>query len=476
MKKQIVLLAACLSFQKGALVTIDSKQADELIADGKALEVRDPSRDNRDHATPPGNEEVIAAALAKALAPIGAQVKALEEKLAATPAEPRTKATNNLGEVPRAAPITGTTGEERVYADKPGLRWARMVKAIAVAKMDNVPVDQVLEDWGYEQIRSVFKRDSERRKAIGAQLRALGQSTQAAGGALVPAEFSSELIPLLRNATAVRKLGARSLPMNASLTIPKQTGAATAAYVGENSPATPSEQTFGTLTLVERKLVVLVPFSNDLIRNAEVDAEMVVRDDALAVMSIKEDSTFMFGTGAQDTPRGIEALAVAGNKYAATASSATAPTLAELRKELGKARRKLRSQNIPMTRCGHIISPAVEEYFTSITDGNGNAVYAEMMQNGKLGTDPVVTTNQIPENGGGSADEKKWFYGDFDQAVIGEAKMQQAEFFPNGVYESGGSALSGISRDQSVLRVIALHDFQLRYPEAFVVITTRMGA
>lgn len=476
MKKQIVLLAAWLTFAKGAIISVDAKEADQLVAEGKAVEVTDPSRQQRDHATPP-SEDATAAAVVKLIQPIADQVKALEAKVAATPApEPRVKATNNLGEVPRT-PITGTTGEERAYADKPGLRWARMVKAIAVAKMDGVPVDQVLEDWGYEQIRSVHKRDSERRKAISAQLRALGQSTQAAGGALVPAEFSSELIPLLRNATAVRKLGARSLPMNASLTIPKQTGAATAAYVGENNPVTPSEQTFGTLTLVERKLVVLVPFSNDLIRNADVDAEMVVRDDALAVMGIKEDSTFMFGTGAQDTPRGIEALAVAGNKYAATASSPTAPTLAELRKEIGKARRKLRTANIPMTQLGWIISPAVEEYFSSITDGNGNAVYAEMLQAGKFGgVDPFVCTNQIPENGGGSSDEKKMFFGDFAQAIIGEAKMQQAEFFPNGVYESGGSALSGISRDQSVLRVIALHDFQLRYPEAFVVITTRMGA
>lgn len=474
MKKQIVLLAAYLTFAKGALIEVDAKEADQLVAEGKAAEVTDPTRKMRDHASPP-SEDATAAAVAKAIQPFVDQVKALEAKVGETPV-PRVKATNNLGEVPRATVTVGATGEERAYADKPGLRWARMVKAIAVSKMDGVPVDQVLEDWGYEQIRSVHKRDSERRKSISAQLRALGQSTQAAGGALVPAEFSSELIPLLRNATAVRKLGARSLPMNASLTIPKQTGAATAAYVGENNAATPSEQTFGTLTLVERKLVVLVPFSNDLIRNADVDAEMVVRDDALAVMAIKEDSTFMFGTGASDTPRGIEALAVSGNKYAATASSPTAPTLAELRKEIGKARRKLRAANIPMTRCGHIISPAVEEYFSSITDGNGNAVYAEMLQNGKIGPDPLVTTNQIPENGGGTTDEKKWFFGDFDQAVIGEAKMQQAEFFPNGVYESGGSALSGISRDQSVLRVIALHDFQLRYPEAFVVITTRMGA
>jgi HK97 family phage major capsid protein len=66
------------------------------------------------------------------------------------------------------------------------------------------------------------------------QFRAMQQSVFTAGGATIAENFvGQELIELLRASAAVRKAGARELPLvNGSATLPKVTGGATAGWSG----------------------------------------------------------------------------------------------------------------------------------------------------------------------------------------------------------------------------------------------------
>jgi HK97 family phage major capsid protein len=381
------------------------------------------------------------------------------------------KATNNMGTDPGRMAITGKEAKEGS-----GISAARVLKAQLVVALQNKgginsdAVGDVLKGWGYSTEERMF-RD--------ARTKALAQNVFADGGAIVPVEYSSELVALLRNVTAVRKMGVRTIPMGASLEMPTAESAATAAYVGENAAITSSQQTLGTMRLTEKKLGALVVISNDLIRNAVIGAEEFVRDDLVQVLALKEDYTALFSPGSEYSPRGLTSLVLAANQYNQTAASHIAPTLAELRAILAKAVRTLMEANIPMVRMGWIFNPRTWAYLWAITDGNGNAVYQAEMAQGRIMGYPFIVTNQVPNNltwsVDGSTDVSCIFFGDWSQFIIGESMGLQLEVFPNAAYDISGTVHSGISKDQSVIRAIQKHDFNVRYNRAFVIVKTRMG-
>ena len=370
-----------------------------------------------------------------------------------------------------------------------GLAFVRFVKAEAVAKLTGQPIESVLRSWeavaaeggadaaGYALVRHVAVKHAGRMAQV---MKALGQSTFIDGGAMVPPQFSSEFIELLRNATVVRKAGARSIPLQGSLTIPRQTGAGSASYIGEHQPITPSQQATGDITLSEKTLVAMTVIGNRLIANASMSAEQFVLEDLRNVMALREDLAFLFGDGSSGTPRGLSSLLASANQYDATASAPKAPTLAELRTEFAKAIGRLKSNNQPMIKPVWIMSPRTEQFLMQVQDGNGNAIYESQLEKGILRGYPVIVSNQIPENttntAGSGTDWSRLMLIDVSQEIIGDAQNMEALVVPNGTYEESGSAKSGLSRDQTVVRLIARHDHALRYDTAGVNIAVQWGA
>lgn len=415
----------------------------------------------------------VAAAVSEAQAPVLKSVSDLAASVTALVTQMQSKgATSHMAGAPGTS---GAEPERSVITGKSvevpeGIRGTRIIKAHLKAKLDGTSVEAVLQGWGYAEEKAAF---------VGAREKALSQNVFMDGGALVPTEYVAEIVALLRNVTVVRKLGARAFPMGASMEMPTQDTAASAQYVGEAQPIVGSQQSLGGIRLSEKKLAALVVISNDLIRNAVLSAEQFVRDDLVQVLALKEDSQALFGVGSAYSPRGLTSLVDAAAQYNGTAASAIAPTLAEVKKELALAKRKLKTANIPMIKLGWVFSPRTEAYLYSLTDGNGNSVYAGSLDNGMLMGAPVMVTNQVPENLGwsadGSTDVSRIFFGDFSQFMIGESMAPQIEVFPNATYDLAGTVKSGISQDQSVIRALLKHDFQLRYAKSFVIVSTRMG-
>jgi HK97 family phage major capsid protein len=424
----------------------------------------------------PPLEETIATVVAKVLSAREKEKPEVEPEPEPAPA-PRVKATRNAP-VLALVEQKGHRVEVRDGAEGTGLNFVRFIKAQAAAKLsgDGNSAVAVLKEWGYDHIAQAVERHTGQAKAAGIAMKALGQSLLAGGGALVPTEFSTEFIALLRNTSCVRRSGARTVPLSGTLQMPKATGAGTASYLAENAPITPSDQTVGMITFNERKLAALTVVSNDLIQNASISAEQFVLDDLRQVVALREDLAFLFGTGASDTPRGIESLMAAAQLYAATAVDPKVPTLAEIKRELGNMMKLLMEGNIPMTTIGWLFTPRTWAIMWNITDGNGNSVFQPELKGGTLMGYPFVVTNQIPNNLDATTDASRLILADFAQAIIAEAMAVQAEVFPNGVYESGGQVFSGVSRDQSVVRLITKHDFNVRYPTAFVNVKVRWGA
>lgn len=145
-----------------------------------------------------------------------------------------------------------------------------------------------------------------RMKAWGVQ-RALSWLDETTGGALVAPPMMGELITLLRNNLALMQAGCRQIPMppNGRTVWPRQTGGATAYWVGQSTSITDSQQSTGDLNLTAKKLGVLVKIPNELFRFASISVEQFVREDIAQVMALKMDKSMLEAAGSALEPKGL---------------------------------------------------------------------------------------------------------------------------------------------------------------------------
>lgn len=112
---------------------------------------------------------------------------------------------------------------------------------------------------------------------------------------------AGEFIELLRNKTAVSELGARPLTgLQAPVEFAKQTGAMTAYWVGENPAAdvTSSDVALGLVLLSPKTLQATTAYSRQLLVQASMDVEAMVRADLAAVHARAIDRAAIHGLGA----------------------------------------------------------------------------------------------------------------------------------------------------------------------------------
>lgn len=351
---------------------------------------------------------------------------------------------------PTPAPETPTKGEQVEL----GIRFARAAKLMVLGKNDPERALHFAKGSATNSSKGMYPNDIDLHNA----LKSMAASTPSDGGYLIPEQYASEVIPLLRDKAVVRKLGARSLPLtNGNLNLPKLTGGATAYYLGELQDAKKSKPSFGNLRLSGKKLITLVPISNDLIRNNSYNADQMVRDDMLQTMALKEDYTAMYGAGTEYTPLGIKN--VSGITTAALGALPTSDTLAQM---VGV----LMTKNLPWASVGWAINGALWSVLYNLKDGTGNYIHRDEMNQGKLMGLPFAISNQISY---ATTTNKPTdvFLGDWSEFIIGEEMGLEIMASNEATYHDGTQLVSAFSTDQTVLKVTAKHDFGARHAEAF---------
>jgi HK97 family phage major capsid protein len=295
--------------------------------------------------------------------------------------------------------------------------------------------------------------------------KALEASDAAAGGVLVPPGWSSDLIELLRERAVVRRMRPTVIPMpGGSLQFPKLTGGATAGYVGESYNLPVTGQTFGQINLTWKKLACLIPISNDLLRFAAVAADGVVRDDAIAAMAIREDQAFLRSDGSAFAPKGLLYHTPSSNKFNANVTV----NLANVTHDLADAILRLRQSNCRFLRPGWIMAPRSELYLMSVRDTNGNFAFRDEMLRGNLWGFPYASTNEVPINLSGTNSEV--YLADFADVVLGEANTIMVSASDTAAYYDGSAVQAAFSLDQTVMRLIAHHDLNVRHEGSLCVI------
>lgn len=364
-----------------------------------------------------------------------------------------------------ATPLADWRSQLPEGTDPRGLALSRCVRATALARTSGMGPDgaiQILRSWGDKVLADMWH--DARTKAMSA-----GDAT--AGGYLVPTQFINDFIAVLRARTVIRALGTPTIPIAGTAEIPKATAGATASYGGENTNAPKSEVSTGNLVLSFKKLRSLVPIGNSLLRYNAIGADVIVRNDMSAAMSVTEDSKFIRGDGTDGAPKGLRFWAPNANIITANGTVSVANTFSDL----GKLMQQLMGADIPMSRPAWIFAPRSYNFLVTLINSQGNTVFKDEMTQAKtLWGYPFGVTTGIPTNldftGNDTDDESEVYFVDVDQCLIGEGETMSIEASREAAYHDGSAVQSAWSRDETVVRAIAEHDFVLRYDKAVAVL------
>lgn len=334
--------------------------------------------------------------------------------------------------------------------------------------------------------------------------RALVVSVGSSGGFIVPPDYVNEIIELLRPRAVVRSSNPRTMPMpRGTMTMPGQSSAATANYGSETSQIKSSQQKLDQIVATYKKLTALVPVSNDMMRYADPAADAFVRDDLVKVLALREDLAFILGDGTADGPRGFLSFAngwvgansgTTGNWLTAANSTLAVNgpdpanstggnfitsnetyTLSTVAQELGGAVNRLDTANVPEDRRTWFMHPRSFNYLFNVQNSLGVYVYREELSKGTLLSYPFKKTTQIGTNfydaNGTNKDCSFVFLVEMDEAMILDSMSLELAISREGMYvDAGGNTVSAFQNDQTLIRAIAEHDFQMRHDQSVAVI------
>lgn len=166
-----------------------------------------------------------------------------------------------------------------------GTAFTRYAMALAVSKGNLMQAAEIAKTWhdSTPEVETVL------RSAVAA-----GTTTDAAwAGPLVPyTQMASEFIELLRPATVLGKIaGLRRVPFNISM--PRQTSASSAGWVGQGKPTKVGKLGFDTVTLRFAKISGIVPLTEELARFSNPSAEQLIQADLIATIAQFTDQQFL---------------------------------------------------------------------------------------------------------------------------------------------------------------------------------------
>ncbi len=227
------------------------------------------------------------------------------------------------------------------------------------------------------------------------------------------------LIEMLRNRMVVMAAGATMLTgLVDNLQFPRQTGANTLTWVGEN-PSSGNANTKAALDIVTmnpKTAQIDTAFSRRLLAQNSFDVEQFVRNDLALVGAIGLDSVALNGSGSSNQPLGI--LNTSGVGSVAMGTNGGLPTWAKMVAFLSA----IQAANADVGDFSWVFTPEVVGDLLTITKASNYPVFL-MDDNNKVINFASQTTNQLPKNltkGSTSGTCHAAILGVWPQLLIGE--------------------------------------------------------
>lgn len=301
--------------------------------------------------------------------------------------------------------------------------------------------------------------------------KALIDETGSSGGAyLIPDEFSSQIIDLLRNKNIFANLPVSRVNTNAeTFKMPKLTGGATAYMVGSGAQITVSSETIGQATMTQKKVGIFVPVAGELIRQSNPAVMSIVKGDMTKVGALKAENQFLMGAGGAGNMTGVYntsninsvSMGTDGAKFSSSTNI----------DKLMQTVREVEMDNGTME--AWVMNARTKWDLREVKDAQGN--YILTLQN-NAGDPPMLlgypyyVTNEIPSTytQGQNSDCTFILAGQWSDILIAEWLGVQIEASNVATYVDGeGTTHSCFQEDEVAIRLIASYDILVRHPAAF---------
>jgi HK97 family phage major capsid protein len=334
-----------------------------------------------------------------------------------------------------AAGFNPTSGERSrgiSREDKRGTNMAQFMGFFAVA------------GGNMERAGSMAKRAGAPREVV----RALSEGTFASGGALIPQNFSSEFIELLYNINLFLAAGPRDMAVRGNLTLPRGTGGATSAWVGEAEQISASTPAVAQVKIDLKKLANLVVASQEFLDDADAGAAFI-RDDMAKSASAAIDAAAIRGLGTAGSPRGLRGWVPSANYF-----QSTGVTVATITADLNKAMRLIEEGKILSKQLAWFTSPKVKFGLMAARDGNNNEVWASELRQGTLYGAKFGASPNIPTNVGSGSTKSEIYLAAMDELVFAhDAAGMRVSMSDSAAYHNGTSLVSAFAQDEVVMKL-----------------------
>ena len=232
--------------------------------------------------------------------------------------------------------------------------------------------------------------------------RDLTVGTATAGGNLVDDELlSGSFIDLLRNRLALAQAGMTTLSgLQGNISIPRQTSAATAYWVGESGSPTESQQAIDQVNMSPKTCGAFVDYSRRLLLQSSIDVEAMVRDDLARVIALELDRVGIYGTGSSNQPLGINNTSGIGSQ--------TITTFGTFAEYIGMET-DVAAANADAGSLRYIINASARGALKSTEKASGTAQF--VYENDEINGYPVIVSNQLQNNDA--------LFGDFSMLIMG---------------------------------------------------------
>jgi len=269
-------------------------------------------------------------------------------------------------------------------------------------------------------------------------------SVAMSGGAYLVGTENIGFIEMLRNRSVAFKMGVRRLTgLVGNVTIPKQSGAATAYWLAsESTSIDESQQTFVQVGLSPHTAGAYTEISRQLLLQSSPGVEGIVSDDLAKVVAIAVDLAVLKGSGGSGQPKGIVNTSGIGG---VTGTSLAAAGVIEFMTDVA-------GSNVTPIRPGYVTTAAVAGLLMTrpeLTTTGTTRLWLGDIWNGSLFGIPAMTSEQMTA--------ATMLFGDWQEVVVGEWGVLEVEVNP---YASFAAGIIGI-------RAFYTMDVAMRYAAAF---------
>ncbi|HEU4595620.1 MAG TPA: phage major capsid protein, partial [Pyrinomonadaceae bacterium] len=274
------------------------------------------------------------------------------------------------------------------------------------------------------------------------------------GGATTGADIlftePGSFIDMLRARAKVFQLGATLLPgLTGAVAFPKQTGAGTLYWVGENpgSDVTESNIALDQVVLSPKTAMAQQAYSRQLLRQSAGVVDTLVTNDLRRTAALGLDRAALHGAGSSNEPTGI--YVASGVNPVAFGGGITFPKVVEMETVIAES-------DADVGEMGYLTTPGVRgaaKTTQKFTGTNGAAVWEDNEMNGYR----AEASTQVRSNMGAGTNEHGIAFGVWPELVVGEWGAMEILTDP---YTLAGKGLIRL-----VLFLMA--DMALRHSEAF---------